>query len=53
MRDFLSNFWDNHLQYVFSLLLLLFLMPPVIFGSVYMTFQLYCATNSTHSCVKK
>ena len=53
MKNFLSSYWDNHLQYIISLLLVFFLMPPVIYGSVYMTFQLYCATNPTHTCVKK
>jgi hypothetical protein len=53
MRDFLSIFWYNHLQNILSLLLLVFLTPPVIYGSLYLTFQLYCATNPTHTCVKK
>jgi hypothetical protein len=53
MKNFLSSYWDNHLQYIISLLLVFFLMPPVIFGSVYVTFQLYCAINPTHTCVKK
>lgn len=51
MKDFLSNWRKTQLQFVFTILLLVFVTPPVLMSSIAIGVRLTCLISPhSHIC---